>query len=214
MRTILIFMMLFSFKAVSFSKPIAPLSSGEAYRVDWPQSEYTALLSKAIDELGKDLLLVHPKDSATYGLKNTAASRKAFYMMLISSMARYESGFNPATKYYECASKCKYDRCRYVQGRGYCMLGGHALDGGLVISRGLLQLSLQSSQYYGCRLEIPEQLHDPETNIRCSVRILNLWVARDRMIGTKRKGGARYWSVLRESNAARKNIIQKTKALK
>lgn len=177
------------------------------FKADWSNELWTKYVSDAIDTHGKRLLTTEPMDAKTYGFEKAKA--KQFYIMFLSSMTRYESSFNPDASMYECnRKKCIYSRCKYVQGRGYCMLGGHELDGGLIVSRGLLQLSLQSAQAYGCEVYKPEDLHDPQKNLICSVKILNNWVHRDQTIGTDRKGGARYWSVLRESSPHRAKIIR------
>lgn len=180
---------------------------------DWPNPEWTEIVSEALEIHGKDLFKTTPQDASTYGFKGGSHdSIKQFYIMLISSMVRYESSFRPSVNTYECRKTCVYEKCRYVEGRGYCMLGGHSLDGGLVISRGLLQISLQSAQGYGCPLKKPEELNDIAKNLTCGVIILNRWVAKDKMIGTSKKGGARYWAVLRESSDSRSKIIQKVKS--
>lgn len=184
------------------------------FKVDWSDKTYTAFLSEAIDSHGADLLKTVPTDAAAYGFKGGSKDQiKRFYMLLISSMARYESAFNPKSDTYECRKTCVYEKCRKVEGRGYCMLGGDVLDGGLVISRGLLQISLQSAKGYGCKVTKPTELNDPKTNLVCAVTILNKWVAKDKKIGTEKLGGARYWSVLRESSDSRPKIIAKVKAL-
>lgn len=183
------------------------------YKADWSSKEWTKILSSAIDQYGGDMLKVTPSDASTYGLKG---DRKQFYIMLISSMARYESSFAPTTTYRECnKTKCVYSGgCQYSAQYGYCMKSGSSVDGGIIISRGLLQMSYSSAKNYGCSfLTKPEDLHDVTNNLKCSVIILNKWVTQDKVIGTDKKGGARYWSVLRESSASRPKIIAKTKAL-
>lgn len=184
------------------------------FKADWSSKEWTKILAEAIDEHGKGLLVTSPSDASTYGFKKDQA--KEFYILLISSMARFESAFKPETIYRECnKSKCVYDGgCQYSSEYGYCMKSGSSVDGGIIISRGLMQLSYSSAKAYGCSfLERPEDLHDVKKNLTCSVIVLNRWVVKDQAIGTSKKGGARYWSVLRESSSSRPKIIAKTKAL-
>lgn len=111
---------------------------------------------------------------------------------ILSAMAKYESGFDPNQDYKEDMID---------------------VDGTPVISRGLLQISKTSANSYGCAIGKAAELHDPETNIRCGVRILAKWIPNDGFIssskmivkdGKQKKqwlGGARYWAVLRDKVA-------------
>jgi Transglycosylase SLT domain len=160
---------------------------------DWDQvpqgTAWTALLETALEEKGADLLAAEPSDVAEFcpGFAALASKgRQAFYVGLISRMARFESNFNPNTNFTESFPDS--------QGRP-------------VVSRGLLQLSIESANAYpGCTLENPEQLHDPATNLDCGVVILNRLVSRDQAIGRRVdgrwRGGAAYWSVLRPPRRA------------
>ena len=87
-----------------------------------------------------------------------------------------------------------------------------------VVSRGLLQISQESANGYGCDIAPATELHKPEENIACGVRILSRWVQRDgRIIGYEAnhkhrpwRGGARYWSVLRNNHktaAIQENLL-------
>ena len=108
-----------------------------------------------------------------------------FFVYLISSVAELESNFDPATQYRESTILDS-------QGRP-------------VISRGLLQLSLESANGYGCGFLHATDLHDPERNLSCGIRILARWIGTDARIGGRDngnwQGAARYWSVLRRPNA-------------
>ena len=103
----------------------------------------------------------------------------------MSTIAKFESNFKPETFHQE---KFK-DRF-----------------GNYIISRGLLQLSVESGRGYGCIIPQELDLHEPQVNLECGVKILNRWVGRDEVISDritlengKRRwlGGARYWAVLR-----------------
>lgn len=163
-----------------------------SYKADWDSqkdgNEWTKILSVAIDRYGQDLLSAKPSDGGTYSYQQT----KQFWIMLISSMARFESAFKPETSYTE----------KFADANGV-----------RVVSRGLLQISIESGKGYGCVIPKAEDLHDPKVNLECGVKILNKWVPKDGVIGTNKKGGARYWSVLRESNSSRDKIIAKMKDL-
>lgn len=158
-----------------------------SYVADWPNPAWSQMAAKALKELGGDLLKITPVDIDYYC--NQVDPREAwartdkiaFWVMQISALARFESGFNPSTSYQE---------------------DFRDQQGNYVISRGLLQLSQESANGYGCNITNAQQLHDPETNIRCGVRILNRWVARDKAIASSEapwKGAARYWSPFRSA---------------
>lgn len=124
--------------------------------------------------------------------------RKQFWVGLLSAMSGPESNFRPASFYQE--------RFRDRKGKP-------------VVSRGLLQISQESAnqQRYGCDIRHPSLLHDPVINLACGVRILSLWVKRDRLIASpadsEPKGGGRYWSTLRQSNGKTSKIIDFTRSL-
>lgn len=111
------------------------------------------------------------------------SARTQFWVALLSAMAREESGLDPSTQFVE-------PKVRDASGKK-------------VVSRGLLQISIESAnqQRYGCDIAKADDLHDPTTNLACGVKILNYWVAQDGYVGAQKKrhvGGARYWSVLRD----------------
>lgn len=115
--------------------------------------------------------------------------KKTVWVQMISSMAKYESGFNPLSSYVE-----------NFKGRA-----GH-----FIVSRGLLQISKDSANDYGCEIKSETDLENPETNLRCGVRIMNALVSRWHAIHGLQslappqehgfnpfRGIARYWEVLR-----------------
>lgn len=170
--------------------------------VDWasvPEGEaWTAFTAKAVDELGSGLIAASPSDVAGFcPAYDTLGEegKRAFWVSLISAMARPESNFNPDVSFNE------YDNCTYPG----CKDDFTTQDGRKVVSRGLLQLSQESANGYhrfGCAIAIEDEetLHDPETNLRCGVVILARWVSADSVIAKETspyRGGARYWSVLR-----------------
>jgi len=157
-------------------------------RVAW-----TRVLLRAVDEHGADL--VRPDlavaDAATYcpGYgRLDRAGRRIFWAALLSSLAEPESGFDPRSSFVESFRDATGDR---------------------VVSRGLLQLSLESARGYGCVLRDADQLHDPATNLACGVRILNRLVARggavSTRVGTSWRGAAAYWSPFR-TNQGRERV--------
>jgi hypothetical protein len=143
-----------------------------AVKADWdarPEaSNWTAHTVVALRELGPTLL-------ASY-VPGVCGDRIQFYTMLISSMARRESGFNPKEVYHESFG---------------------------VDSIGLLQMSVSDNRTGGCDFKTASDVMDPEKNIRCAVAVLNKWVEHDGVLSegdssANAKGAARYWSVMRE----------------
>lgn len=120
------------------------------------------------------------------------ADRAIFWAGLISIIARPESNFKPDTTYTESFADAQ---------------------GKKVISRGLLQISIESANQkrYSCAIVKSEDLHDPKTNLTCGVKILDAWVKADNVVATytgqKPIGGGRYWSTLREKADSKKNHL-------
>lgn len=148
--------------------------------------QWTAITEAAVKASELPKLLPEDIDKFCPSYANlTTDDRVVFWTGLVSIIARPESNFKPETTYTE----------KFVDARGQ-----------LVVSRGLLQISIESAnqQAYGCKITDKKSLHEPAVNLRCGVRILSALVSRDKVIaswGNKPiRGGARYWSTLRESN--------------
>ena len=186
------------------SSPSAP-SGSSAVTPLWESKisgskAWTAHLGSALDTLGKDLLDVIPADSANFcgNYQNLSyEQRKQVWIYLISYMAKFESSFNTNSAYTEDFADS---------------------SGKNVVSRGLLQISIESGNAYGCNFKSSADLHDPYQNLNCGVRILNRWMERDGRIAGKVngswKGGARYWSVLRTTSKSYSSIVSGVNALK
>ena len=171
--------------------------------VDWSakaeSDEWTSFTLAAIDEIGSALLVSEPSDIDTFCpayVDRDQDGRRAFWVSLLSAMARLESNFDPAVSYNE-KENCTYPGCKDEF---------TTQDGRPVVSRGLLQLSQESANgYRNCSVPITneELLHDPKVNLRCAVAIMARWVEADGKISQTEPpwlGGARYWSVLRRQN--------------
>ena len=120
----------------------------------------------ALETVGQGLVATVPSDIAAYCPAYGTASpenRRAFWVGLVSALARHESDFRPELSYQENFPD--------AQGRP-------------VISRGLLQVSQESANGYSCGISDPQQLHEPRTNLTCGIRIANRLVTRDGMIGS------------------------------
>jgi hypothetical protein len=159
---------------------------------------YTIYTMESLWKYGGDLLAVtNVSDSEIYCAllpKMTKDQRLSFWVALISCMAERESNFKTQTSYKEGFDDSKGDA---------------------VISRGLMQLSLESvnQKAYGGNVKRAEDLHDPKINLECAVKILNYWIPKDGFIGTAKYGGARYWATLRDHSDSKPKIIAKLKKL-
>jgi hypothetical protein len=108
----------------------------------------------------------------------------------ISIMAKYESGFKPETSYVES-----------FKGQ----------DGKNIVSRGLFQISISSSNQsaYKCETKTIEQLYDPKFNISCMVKIVNFWLNKDLVFfGGEKLGLGRYHSTGRASSKSNAKILK------
>jgi hypothetical protein len=159
--------------------------------------EWNQFTADAIAKFGSAMRSKTPSDVTSfcpnYGNLDEAGKTQ-FWIGLIAAMAKFESNYNPSTRYTE---------------------GFDDSNGNAVVSRGLLQLSYESAKAYGCDVSSSSALHDPKVNLTCTVRIINKWLASDGVISAQTsgwRGAARYWSVLRKSStlgpirAATKNL--------
>ncbi|MEZ6933586.1 transglycosylase SLT domain-containing protein [Aeromonas sp. BC14] len=161
---------------------------------------WTAAAEAAVDASG--LPGSTPSDVETFCPSYKArslAERKTFWVGLLSIVARPESNFKPETTYTEDFGDSQGKR---------------------VVSRGLLQISIESANQkkYTCGIQKAEDLHDPAINLTCGVKILDAWVKADNVIATYGKspprGGGRYWSTLRERNKHLPELTKFTRSLK
>lgn len=117
---------------------------------------------------------------------------KQCFALLAAKMTEYESSFNPSTEYEE--------------------------EGDLkgVTSTGLFQISIVSSNSYGCGFKTQKELHNPLKNISCAVDIISKWTrqsghlinpdlknAKGKHIG----GCSAYWSVCRKTSKSYPKIM-------
>lgn len=182
--------------STSTATAVNPDPGPVVYAADWSNPAYTKALVNALDVHGKALLSANPADMDTYCpnyAKRSWTERKRAWVMMISALARFESGFKPEVTYTEAFADS---------------------SGKKVISRGLLQISQESANGYGCGIKDAKQLHDVQTNLSCGVRILNKWVVQDGVVSSKGapwKGAPRYWSPFRKvdrTNAIRAKVKQ------
>lgn len=171
---------------ITHELPIASINPQQWHWAD-KQQHFNLLAAMALEAEAVELQNQFPSDINSYckGYSRLSPSQRLnFWGDLLTAISFHESRHNPKLMYKE----------RFKDS-----------SGSQVISRGLLQLSFESSKGYGCPLDQASQLHDPAKNIDCGVRILNRWISQDGVISKdagllkkKWRGAARYWSVLRQ----------------
>lgn len=188
MRTILLVLILSACTTLSTISPINKTVRPESlpFKSLFPKQEWTdhALASVRASKL----VTITPKDAKEF-CPNGMTERN--WVHLLASMVKHESNFNPTLEYKENFTN----------------------NGKPVISTGLFQISLDSSNRYGCGFKTHAEVKDPIKNISCSVKIIEWWLERDGVIAQKGSGktpwlgSARYWAVLRQPK-----VDTKTKA--
>jgi len=164
--------------------------AGHPERAEWSDALIAALAQKVPDmSKAKDIKTFCPK----FELLEPIQKNKAFAELMIG-MAKHESGWKPDTSFRECnKTKCVYKECFKHATYGYCMIGDKKYDGGVITSRGLLQMSIHSSMSYGCGLKESSELHSPTKNLECAVKILARQIERREVIASSKS----YWSVIK-----------------
>ena len=116
----------------------------------WTRATLTALTTEAA---GLDDVI--PRDISTWCptyADNPPEMRRAFWVGLMSALARHESTLNP----------------RAVGGGGQWF--------------GLLQIYPPTARHFQCEARTGEALRDPEANLACAARIMAVTVARDQAV--------------------------------
>jgi hypothetical protein len=179
-----------------------PVVNEQVLQTAWSHLEegdaWTKFTQNAIRNYGQGLLKSLPEDIQNYcpaypNLNNRG--RGDFWVQLISKLAYFESSYNTHETYRE----------RFLDN-----------DGKNVISRGLLQLSIESANgNYDCGLRNANELHDPKTNLECTVRIFNTLISKYGVIRKKANnqwfGVSRYWSPFR--NERNDKMVEYTRSL-
>ncbi|SEW20686.1 Transglycosylase SLT domain-containing protein [Cognatiyoonia koreensis] len=118
-------------------------------------SVWTRAAMSAVGAHGEGLDSIIPTDIDTWCpayKQNSAELRRAFWVGMMSALAKHESTYNP-----------------------------RAVGGGN-LWYGLLQIYPDTARRYGCRATTGEQLKNPTENLSCAARIMNVTVARDNAI--------------------------------
>lgn len=127
---------------------------------------WTAAAMQALDGPGAPLVALVPDDIATWCPAYPQAGpsgRKAFWVGLLSALAKHESTWNPAA----------------VGGGGRWF--------------GLVQISPATARGYGCAATSGAALQDGAANLRCAIRIWGQTVPRDGVIARGGRGIAADW---------------------
>lgn len=141
------------------------------HRADGPL--WTRVVLSAVQTHGADLLTVVPQDVTEWCPaypENDKEARAAFWAGFISTLARYESTWNP----------------RAVGGNGRWF--------------GLMQIYPPTAEFRDCRIQSGEGLKRGSDNLNCAIRIMNVTVPRDNAISTKDerwRGVAADWGPIR-----------------
>jgi hypothetical protein len=128
-------------------------------RTRWAHKDGSDLWTRAamtsVSAYGAGLETLVPRDIDAWCpayRDNSAENRRAFWVGMMSALAKHESTYNP----------------RAV--------------GGPHLWYGLLQIYPPTARGYGCRARTGEALKNPTENLSCAARIMNVTVARDNAI--------------------------------
>ena len=143
---------------------------------DWTRAVLTALSTDAAA-----LQDVIPRDISTWCptyASNPPERRRAFWVGMMSALARQESTLNPNA------------------------MGG----GGQWV--GLLQIYPPTARQYGCEARTAEALRDPEANLACAARIMAVTVVRDDAVAihdSRWRGVAADWGPM--TSRSKRNVM-------
>jgi hypothetical protein len=136
---------------------------------------WTRVAMSAVESTG-DLDQIIPRDIDTWCpayARNSPELRRAFWVGMMSALAKHESTFNP-----------------------------RAVGGG-DLWFGLLQIYPDTARRYGCRAQTGEALKNPGDNLACASRIMAVTVARDRAVAVfngRWRGVAADWGPMTNRN--------------
>lgn len=114
---------------------------------------------------------------------------------LISIISKYESSFNPMETYTESFADS---------------------SGKKVVSRGLLQISIESANQsaYKCNIKKAQDLHDVKSNLDCGAKIIAYQSNKSgTLMGEPKLGCAAYFSVCRKSSKSNAKILEYLKVM-
>ncbi len=166
---------------VALARPATPRPVARAQglpRARWERLAdgdlWTRVTLSAVQTLGASLLSTIPDDIADWCPAypgHGADERAAFWMALLSALAKYESTYNP----------------RAVGGGGQW--------------HGLMQIYPPTAEFRGCRAQSGAALRDGPSNLACAVRIMAVTVPRDNAVSVRGdnrwRGVAADWGPIR-----------------
>ena len=161
--------------------------------------EWTEFLYKEIEANAPALVESTPEDASKFCPnyeKLNKDERILFWMKMMTVLMSFESGFSPQKS---------YDDTKNISGAKI-----------KVVSSGLLMMSHESVMPapYQCDMIDPDKdkgsldLFDPKKNMACAVRMMNRWIAHDKVIADRSenpegevvwKGLPRYWGPFRHT---------------
>ena len=121
-------------------------------------ASWTRAALAALRSHGSDIAQTVPRDIESWCPAyedNPPHLRRAFWVGMMSALAKHESTYRPEAV------------------------------GGPNLWYGLLQIYPDTARRYGCRATTGEALKDPEDNLSCAVRIMNVTVPRDNAIAVR-----------------------------
>jgi len=141
-------------------RPIARVNYIPAARWDFrsDSASWTRAALAALRTHGSLMEETIPRDIANWCpayVNNPPHLRRAFWVGMMSALAKHESTYRPEAV------------------------------GGPDLWYGLLQIYPDTARRYGCRATTGEALKDPEDNLSCAVRIMNVTVIRDQAIAIR-----------------------------
>ncbi len=155
---------------IAMSKPKPPAREGNLPRTRWeyrPEAQlWTRAALSALKEHGARLPQTVPRDIDAWCpayVSAEPAQRRAFWVGLLSVLAKHESTFRP-----------------------------HAVGGGGKWF-GLVQISPGTARGYKCRARSGAALKDGPANLSCAIRIMAVTVPRDGVVSKGMRGVAADW---------------------
>lgn len=157
-------------------KPVAPKKNAEITyaKVEggW-KPEWNLFLADALDDLGEDLIsgekVKDLKNICPRYKEGSGEAKKAVWVLIFASIAKFESNFDPNTVFNEPPP-----------------LNNQSV--------GLLQLSYGDEAHKGCPIsKAKKNVADPKTNLTCGVAIMRNQIAKRGTLFTSKHY---YWSVL------------------
>ena len=141
-------------------RPVARISYIPDARWDFrgDSGSWTRAALSALRSHGSDLQDTVPRDIANWCpayVENPPHLRRAFWVGIMSALVKHESTYRPT-----------------------------AVGGGNLWF-GLMQIYPDTARRYGCHATTGEALKDPEDNLSCAIRIMNVTVPRDNAIAVR-----------------------------